>query len=616
MPRNEEWAFGGGALLVHQALSVLLDSSSFVNNAIAGLESGETGNLMFTAMGGAVAITNVTTAALFNCTFHGNAATIHSVKMTSWLFGGAVSLWQVEKIELQRSRFLHNSAIAWDRSPSYGGAVCVGWSDAWRSVNVLGCTFAFNQVFGQVYEENENYAVGCGGGGLAVVSRHPVFIQRGLFLRNNVYLQYGFTDVLPLGVASGGGLFVGNTSLLLLMEETVVRYNVVDGRYSHTSQQVAGGGVSCISLIASLVMIDCQVSANSLYGVLTAELADSTGFTKGGGIYFSDIDGSLILIRTTVAYNLVSAGASDFLTSTTGGGGIAVDIASNINVTDSSIDGNFVFAPSFPSVTPLGRVWIGGGGLLIRQLFGWVEIHNSTLNDNRIYQGQAVLQAGVAGGGAAINSQHRILIDHSSISNNEIHAGRGYQKTCGGGGLAIFSGSCTIHASQINNNMLLAPLQEATPIPGIRVRTRLKFLIGAGIFLTPNGPNPSVSPITITESVFINNTLAYSSFGRSSTDFLGAAIGALSWKSMYINATRFHSNYIHAQVCCNSTVLLACAHCFFVSRLWLMLEQLVELSLCKILQQSLWLVCRFRRILSMGEKAKNAREGLLGELSV
>ncbi|MBP0018893.1 MAG: CHAT domain-containing protein [Cyanobacteria bacterium SBLK] len=201
----------------------------------------------------------------------------------------------------------------------------------------------------------------------------------------------------------GGGIY-SNSSLTL-----------TDSTISYNSAQQGGGIFSkgTIDLVSTEVTDNsANLGGGGIYSENTITLTNSTIARNtstngsGGGIWNNQAGGSTVLIESTIADNIVSAGSLN-------GGGLFA--RGNVDMTRSTISGNI----------STNR----GGGLYAE---GILNLTNSTISGNISGEGGGIL---AKGGGT---------IDHSTIANNTAHAQ--------GGGLYRNGGTLAIANSIIAQN--------------------------------------------------------------------------------------------------------------------------------------------------------------------
>ncbi len=181
----------------------------------------------------------------------------------------------------------------------------------------------------------------------------------------------------------GGGLRTTNETITL---DTVA----VTG---NSAGQNDGGGIA--------------VTATSNYTVRNCTISGNTG-RRGGGIYFSS-GGSLIIESSTLSGNISTT------VGTNGGGGLyffGVVGAGGFVIRNSTIAGN----------TTAGS----GGGLVLRQLNGTLQLQNSTITGNTA--NTTGTGAGYGGGGIALalgNANSALAIESSIVSGNTATAANG-----------------------------------------------------------------------------------------------------------------------------------------------------------------------------------------------
>lgn len=398
----------GGAIEHLGAGALQISNARFENNrstshggAIAAsqgpLRIGQTSfenNRALDSSGGAIDISSGLLS-LFRTTFQSNSAAAR---------GGAVSASD-SNLFSNESDFFNN------RSGSDGGAVALTGSNSLA-------VFTSNTVRDNRTTRSDNN----GGGGFFLSGDAGSFVFSSTFERNSSFESGGAIqsrDALVVrdsnivdnfssaggGIASRGDLRLSNT--------------VISGNRANTD----GGGI--VVTDSDAVIVDSTISGNRTRSLSSLLLGGG-----GGGINFNQSDGNgrRLVIRNSDLTDNVSAES----------GGAVVTNSSNTTIVDSTIENNTARGLSGP--------FVHGGG--VYAIGGELNVLRTTIAGNRVLDGQAVVEEGVAlettafGGGisfsgARLNVSESQIVSNASVGN--------------GGGLSLFTGETTLFNSQIGS---------------------------------------------------------------------------------------------------------------------------------------------------------------------
>ncbi|MEM8680139.1 MAG: choice-of-anchor Q domain-containing protein [Planctomycetota bacterium] len=239
-------------------------------------------------------------------------------------------------------------------------------------------------------------------------------------------LQISAGDSITIDAASGSRVFAVTGSGDLTLTQLTLQNGSISGngggiefsssgtlmlQQSHVQNNRAtgdGGGVFVGS--GTLLITDSVISGNTAGGFATSG-------TDGGGVYSGS--GDVTLTRSTVDGNLANG---------YGAGGGIYTVSGNLTVADSTVSRN--------------RAYLGGG------LFGdtaTLEVTNSTLSGN-IFE-----RSGSKGGGIYANTNSKLYLRNSTVTDNEGRNTAGGSLASRGAGIFV-NGEVTIENTIIAGN--------------------------------------------------------------------------------------------------------------------------------------------------------------------
>ncbi len=376
------------------------------------------------ANGGAISAIGTGTTLLFEATFTGNVATG---------VGGGALYYANGNMFITESSFSQNRATGANGS---GGAIhsvsgniyaTGGLMDAnsasasGGAIAVTGGTFfSIGLQVGSTDAGNVAGPFGAAnpgdGGGMYVSGTGRVTIQGGSFVGN-------------LAARNGGAMWVGGAGNLFVRPDASLTNN------SATGSILGNGGGAIYNDGANVFVNQATISSNSASGTVgsggaiysnggkvvvnVGTIENNAARESGGGIYI--VDGFLQLTNSTVSANDVG---TDFVSTTSLGGGIYAAGTSSIVVNDGQVTNN-------KAIVGGGGIWAGPASLLFLRNTANVSF-NTLSNANSIGGGiytegylqatDAFFQRNVAqsaGGGIYLKDTARARIDNATFFEND-----------------------------------------------------------------------------------------------------------------------------------------------------------------------------------------------------
>ena len=308
---------------------------------------------------------------------------------------------------------------------------------------------------------------------------------------------------VPSGSSAGGAGIsrAGN----LRVENTVVSGNVAIA-YSGSNAQARGGGISAASGV--LTILGSRVTGNRA----VAQAPVSGGAVAvGGGVYGTGGPQSVIVRRSQVSGNRVSAlGAGP--EATTFGGGIAA-FGSSLRIEDSRVEGNSLDAHN----TGASGATTSGGGVFSSAVT--LTVLRSRITGSRSSaRTNGAAQANGVGGGLYAFGGGTTVVRQARITGNRISVdAAAHNATAQGGGLYQSNGTLTIEATTLDANRLVSRasgsavsigggLQSVSAALTMRTTTVSRNVADAGSTAVGGGMSLNGgSGNTITNSTFASN---------------------------------------------------------------------------------------------------------------